>query len=57
MDDDGIFFIWVCGLRTRSSPIPDIGLGGLVTRPDTTVLGGLPYASSVFTIFARMGHV
>ena len=39
------------GLRTRCSPTPDVGLGGLVPRPDSTLLGGLPFASSDFREF------
>ena len=46
VEDGGIFFIRVCGLRTRSSPIPGVGLSGLVPHPESAVMGGLPFASS-----------
>ena len=45
--DDGTLFIRACGLRTRSSKTPYVGLGG-VPRPENAVLGGLPFASSEF---------
>ena len=51
VDVDDIFFIPACGLRTRSSPTPGIGLGGLVSRPENAVLGGLPFAFSGFRNF------
>ena len=43
------------GLRTRCSPTPDVGLVGLVPRPDSTLLGGLPFASSDFRDFRAHG--
>ena len=48
VDDDGLFLIRTCGLRTRSSPTPGTGLGELVTRAENAVLGGLPFVSSDF---------
>ena len=42
--DDDIFLIPACGLRTRSSPTPGVGLGGLVPRPENAVFGGLLFA-------------
>ena len=56
VEDGGIFLIWACGLRTRASPIPGVGLSGLVPHSESAVLGGLPFASSDFAIFARTGH-
>ena len=55
VDDDGIFLIQACGLRARSSPTPGVGLGGLVPRPESAVLGGLPVASSDFCDFRTNG--
>ena len=42
----GIYLIRVCGLSTPSSPIPRVGLGGLVPRTESAVLGGLPFTSA-----------
>ena len=33
-------------IRTRASPIPGVGLSGLVPHPESAALGGLPFASS-----------
>ena len=57
VNDGGIFLIRACGLCTRSSPTPGVGLGGLVPCPDSVVLDGLPFGSSDFRDFARTGHV
>ena len=56
VEDGGTFLIQACGLRTRASPIPGVGLSGLVPHSESAVLGGLPFASSDFAIFARTGH-
>ena len=48
VDNGGVFFIRAYGLRTRSSPTPCVGFGGLVPRPENAVSGGLPPASSDF---------
>ena len=45
VEDGGIFLIRVCRLRTRASPIPCVGLSGLVPHPESAVLSGLPFAS------------
>ena len=39
VEDSGIFIIRACGLRTRSSPTPGVGLSGLVHRPESAVFG------------------
>ena len=51
VEDGGIFLTRTCGLRTRSSPTPGVGLSGLVRRPESAVLGGLPFTSSDFRGF------
>ena len=55
VEDGGIFLIRACGLRTRSSPTPGVGLGGLVPRTESAVLGGLPFTSSDFRDFRTHG--
>ena len=55
VDDGGIFLIRACGFRTRSSPPPDVGLGGLLSRSENAVWGGLPFASSDFRDFCARG--
>ena len=51
----GIFFIRACGLCTRSSPIPGVGLSGMVPRAEIAVLSGLQFASSDFRDFRAHG--
>ena len=51
VEDGGIFLIRTCGLCTRSSPSPGFGLSRLVPRPESAVLGALPFASSDFRVF------
>ena len=55
--DGSIFLIRACGLRTRASPISGVGFSGLVPHPESAVLGGIPFASRFFAIFAHTGHV
>ena len=55
MEDGGIFLIRACGLRTRASPIPGVGLSGLVPHPESAFLGGLPFVSSDFRDFRVHG--
>ena len=55
MNDGGIFLIRACGLRTRSSRIPSVGLSGLVPHPESAVLGGLPFTSWDFRDFRARG--
>ena len=50
-EDGGIYLIRVCVLRTPSSPIPSVGLGGLVPRTESTALGGLLFTSADFCDF------
>ena len=54
-EDGGIFLIRACGLRIRASPIPGVGLCGLVPHPESAVLGGLAFASSNFRDFCTHG--
>ena len=56
VDDGGIVLIRACGLRTRSSPTPGVGLGGLVPCPHSAVLGGLPFGCSDFRDFYAHGQ-
>ena len=56
VEDGAIYLIRVCGLNTASSPIPGVGLGGLVPRTESAVLGGLPFTSADYSIFAHTGH-
>ena len=44
-----------CRLRNRSSPTPGVGLDGLVPRPVSAVLGGVPFAVSDFRDFRAHG--
>ena len=53
--DSGMFLIQACGLRTHSSPIPGASSSGLIPRPESTVLGGLPFASLDFPDFRTHG--
>ena len=57
VEDGGILLIRACGLRASSFPTPGVGLSGLVPRPESAVLGGLPFASLDFRDFARTDHV
>ena len=47
-EDGGIFLIRACGVRTRSSPTPCVGLSGLMPRPESAALGWPPLTSSDF---------
>ena len=56
VEDGGIFLlIRPCGLSTRSSPTPGVGLSVLVPRPESAVLGGLLFTSSNFRDFRAHG--
>ena len=55
VEDGGIYLIRVCGLNTPSSPIPGVGLGGLVPRNESAVLGGLPFTSADYCDFCTHG--
>ena len=57
VDDDGIFLMRVCELRTRSSPPPGVGLGDLFPSPRTLILVGSLSALWIFAIFTRTGHI
>ena len=51
VEDDGLYLIRACGLHTPSSPIPGIGLGGLMPN----ALGGLPFIFADFCDFRAHG--
>ena len=51
--DGDIFLIRTCGIRIRFSPPPSVAFGGLVPHPENVVLGGLPFASSMFCFCAH----
>ena len=51
----GIYLIRACGLNAPSSPIPDVGLGGLVPRTESAVLGLLPFISADYCDFRTHG--
>ena len=50
-----IFLVRACGLRTRFSLTPDVGLSGLVPCTEGAVSGGLPFTSSAFCYFRAHG--
>ena len=43
IEHSGIYLIRACGLNTPPSPIPRVGLGGLVLSTVRAVLSGLPF--------------
>ena len=45
VEDAGMYLIQACGLNTPSSPIPGVGLGGLVPRTESAVFCCLLYTS------------
>ena len=51
----GIYLIWACGLNAPFSPIPGVGLGGLVPRTESAVLGGLPFTFPDYYDFRTHG--
>ena len=53
--DGGTYLTRACGLSTPSSPIPGVGLGGLVPRTESAVLGGIPFTSADFCVFHTQG--
>ena len=57
VEDGGIYLIRACGLNAPSSPIPGVGLGGLVPRTESAVLGRLLFTSANVAIVAHTGHV
>ena len=56
VEDGGVYLIRACGLNAPSSPIPGVGLGGLVPRPESAWVGSLS-PQPIFAIFAHTGHV
>ena len=55
VDDEAIHLVSACGLLTLSTPVPGVGLGGLVPQPDSAVSGGLPLSSTGFRDFRAHG--
>ena len=51
----GTYLLRACGLNAPSSPIPGVGLGGLVARTESAVLGGLPFTSADYCDFRTHG--
>ena len=51
----GIYLTQACGLNAPSSPIPGVGLGGLVHRTESAVLSGLPLTSAGYCDFRTHG--
>ena len=51
----GIYLIRAGGLNAPSSPIPGVGLGGLVPRTESVVLGRLPFTSADYCDFRTHG--
>ena len=56
VEDGGIYLLRACGLDTSSSPIPGVGLGGLVPRTESTLRGELPFISTDFCDFCTHGQ-
>ena len=50
-----MYLIRACGLNAPSSPIPGVGLGGLVPRTESVVMGGLPFTSGDYCDFRTYG--
>ena len=55
VEDGGIYLIRACELYTPSSPIPAVGLGGLMPRTEKNALGGLPLTLAGFCDFRTHG--
>ena len=55
VEDGGIYLIRSCGLYTPSSPIPGVGLGGLMPRTESNALGGIPLTLADFCDFRTHG--
>ena len=53
VEDGGIHLIRACGLYTPSSPIPGVGLGGLMPRTEINALGGLPSCRRLRVSYTR----
>lgn len=54
MDDEAIYLIRTCRLRRPLSPVP-LGFFGLVSRPDSAVLGGIPLTPTDYQDFRPRG--
>ena len=55
VEDGDIYLIMACGLYTPSSPIPGVGLGGLMPRTESNALGGLLLTLADFCDFRTQG--
>ena len=55
VEDGGIYLIRACGLCTPSSPIPGVGLGGLLPRTENNALRGLFLTLADFCGFLSNG--
>ena len=51
----GMYLIRACEQNAPSSPIPGVGLGGLVPRTESAVLGGPPFTSADYSDFRTHG--
>ena len=55
VEESGKYLLRACRLNTPSSPIPGVGLGGLVPSTESAVLGGIPFTSADFCVFHTQG--
>ena len=55
LEGGGVYLIRACGLYTPSSPIPGVGLGGLIPRTENNALGRLPLTLADFCNFRTHG--
>ena len=44
VDNEAIYLVRACGVHPPFKPVAGIGFGGLMSQPDSAVLGGLPLA-------------
>ena len=54
-EDEGIYLVRACGLRTSDPATVGIGLGGLIRPPPNTHLVGLPFTDDDFLDFRLHG--
>ena len=55
VEDGGIYLIRAWGLYTPSSPIPSVGLGGLIPCTENNALGGRPFTPADVCDFSTHG--
>ena len=53
--DGLIYLIRACGLHNPSSPIPGVGLDGIMPRTESNALGGLPFTPADVCVFRAHG--